>query len=204
MQTWQNWSSESRVCVSLKMTERRHIKPRLILVSSAHGTGRQSLSLQHSFGYQECAPAALLISCATTNKQTSFPISALQCPDPSKCMREDAFPMLPNLKHSASCLGHEDAKRQIRKDCALLLPHAADVACAIRRKPDHRLTEDSNTFPRQTVARGGQLAAGHWVAVVIVAALLGYQECAPAGLTISCATVSKQANVFISTLSGSI
>ena len=90
-----NWSSESRVCVSLKMTERRHIKPRLILVSSAHGTGRQSLSLQHSFGYQECAPAALLISCATTNKQTSFPISALKCPDPSKCMREDAIPMLP-------------------------------------------------------------------------------------------------------------
>jgi hypothetical protein len=45
------------------------------------------------------------------------------------------------------------------------------VACAVRRRPDHRLTEDSNTFPGQTVACGGQLAAGHWVAVVIVGGL---------------------------------
>ena len=80
--------------------------------------------------------------------------------------------MLPGLENSACCLGHEDAKRQIRKDRALLFPHAADVACAVRRRPDHRLTEDSNTFPGQTVACGGQLAAGHWVAVVIVAAFL--------------------------------
>jgi hypothetical protein len=87
-------------------------------------------------------------------------------------MREDAEPMLPGLENSACCLGHEDAKRQIRKDRALLFPHAADVACAVRRRPDHRLTEDSNTFPGQTVACGGQLAAGHWVAVVIVAAFL--------------------------------
>ena len=72
--------------------------------------------------------------------------------------------------NSACCVGHEDAKRQIRKDRAVPFPHAADVARAVRRRPDHRLTEDSNIFPGQTVARGGQLAAGHWVAVVIVAA----------------------------------
>jgi len=93
-------------------------------------------------------------------------------PDPSKCMREDAEPMLPGLQNSACYLRHEDAKRQIRKDRAMLFPHAADVACAVRRRPDHRLTEDSNTFPGQTVACGGQLAAGHWVAVVIMAAFL--------------------------------
>jgi hypothetical protein len=75
-------------------------------------------------------------------------------------------------QNSACCVGHEDAKRQIRKDRAVMSPHAADVACAVRRRPDHRLTEDSNTFPGQTVACGGQLAAGHWVAVVIVAAFL--------------------------------
>jgi hypothetical protein len=54
----------------------------------------------------------------------------------------------------------------------MLFPHTADVACAVRRRPDHRLTEDSNTFPGQAVACGGQLATGHWVAVVIMAAFL--------------------------------
>src|SRR6476659_8677886 len=81
MQTWQNWSRESRVCMSLKITKPRHIKPRLILLNSAHGTGRQSLSLQHSFGYQECAPAGLTISCDNVSKQMNSFISSLSSPD---------------------------------------------------------------------------------------------------------------------------
>jgi hypothetical protein len=50
----------------------------LPLTSSAHGTGRQSLSLQHSFGYQECAPAAFANNCANTSKQASFLILTLK------------------------------------------------------------------------------------------------------------------------------
>src|SRR5262249_34899271 len=44
-------------------------------LSSAQGTGRQSLSWQHSCGYQECATAAPLTSInAAASKQTSFGI----------------------------------------------------------------------------------------------------------------------------------
>src|SRR5215831_19873790 len=50
-------------------------------LSSAQGTGRQSLSWQHSCGYQECATAAPLTSInAAASKQTSFGII-----DPQSC-----------------------------------------------------------------------------------------------------------------------
>jgi hypothetical protein len=60
------------------MTRSRQPRPCLPLTSSAQGTGRQSFSLQHSLGYQECAPAAFASNGAKTTKQANFFILILK------------------------------------------------------------------------------------------------------------------------------
>jgi hypothetical protein len=69
-QTWHAPSGENLIIGSLKTAKR-------VVVNSPQGTGWQSSLWQHSFGYQEGAPAGLTISCATVSKQANVFISTL-------------------------------------------------------------------------------------------------------------------------------
>src|SRR6516164_7940925 len=79
-------------------------------LSSAHGTGRHSLSWQHSCGYQECATAAPLTSInAAASKQTSFGII-----DPQSCptLLQIKGNCQGNLLFLRCCIWYKHTKRE--------------------------------------------------------------------------------------------
>ena len=73
---------------------------------------------------------------------------------------------------SACCFGHEHAERQIRKDAGAEPFFDANVATAVFRVSDHRSAEINIIAPNDVLIVIAQFGAGHWFAIVVVAAVM--------------------------------